>query len=583
MSVLRDAALGASALLLLGGCGGGVEAAGLGEPGGRARDIEEDLDLGLPTERTPPPLPALPTLTARHGAPETTNGAATDGDARSQPRDTTVAQDPGSDATPDAAPPNAALSQRIRAVIGRGVAEARKASKGRVDGRNATVAVHVRAIAPETELVAVSAASPLIPASNLKLLTVAAALALWGVDAAFETTFDVAPDADRARSGGVLRGDLVARAGGDPLYQLDAGGSIEAWLDVLATELRAAGITRVEGHLVLDDTGWEAPGVPEGWPSASDHWQAYCAKSGGFTANAGCLTATVTPTRAGSNADVVLHPLECGLDRRISVKTGAARSGNDVRVGATVSAAVVRGSLGQGDPVCEVDFAHPDPRDLFGSAVVGGLARRGIAITEGHALSGPDAGARGTLVARVRTPITTTFVPILCDSNNSVADQLFFATAHAASGRGERVAGQAALRAALERLGVDAQGLIALDGSGLSKVDRCTAAQLTGVLAALARGPREAFAPYYAALPIAGESGKLSGRMRGTAAQGKVRAKTGFVNGASSLSGFVDTRDGGRLAFSILVNYPPVSGLNNSAWKPMQDEICALLAEASVR
>ena len=65
--------------------------------------------------------------------------------------------------------------------------------------------------------------------------------------------------------------------------------------------------------------------------------------------------------------------------------------------------------------------------------------------------------------------------------------------------------------------------------------------------------------------------------MRGTPAEGRVRAKTGWVNGASSLSGVATTLSGRRVVFSILISYPRVGGLNTSAWKPMQDEICEAL------
>ncbi len=67
--------------------------------------------------------------------------------------------------------------------------------------------------------------------------------------------------------------------------------------------------------------------------------------------------------------------------------------------------------------------------------------------------------------------------------------------------------------------------------------------------------------------------------MVGTAAEGRVVAKTGWIGGASSFSGVVlDDDDSPRLAFAILVSYPRVSGLNTKAWKPMQDDLCALFA-----
>jgi D-alanyl-D-alanine carboxypeptidase len=67
--------------------------------------------------------------------------------------------------------------------------------------------------------------------------------------------------------------------------------------------------------------------------------------------------------------------------------------------------------------------------------------------------------------------------------------------------------------------------------------------------------------------------------MRSGPATGRVHAKTGFVNGTSALSGVVQTQDGERLVFSILVAYPHQSGMNTKIFKPMQDEICAKLVE----
>lgn len=552
------------------GCGGEVRAHEEGV--GAATDAlsEHELDLDLPRERLESVSAAEPRLSPHGGA-------------TSRRADAPRARPEGGGAAPPPPPVRSTddvlrseIARRVDSIVAAACAEARKVSRGRVTAGDCTVAVHVVPVTGGTPLVARQARAPLVPASNLKVLTVAANATLLGPDAHFETRFDAAG----AVRGGALEGDLVVRAGGDPLYDVDAGGSIERWLDDLTTALRASGIQRVDGRLVLDASGWERPGVPDGWPSSRDHWQGYCARSGGFTANSGCLTATVTPTRSGAKAEVALHPLDVGLERRIAVRTGARRSGNDVQVGATATAAVVRGSLGEGDPAFSVEFAHPDPTALFGHAVTGGLARRGIAVSGGFVVADAEPVAPGApTIAVVRSPMRAAWLPVLRDSHNSTADQLLFATAHRVLGRGDRVGARATLERTLERLGISTAGLDTVDGSGLSKVDRCTAEQLTAVLAAIAAGPVEVDRAFTAALPLAGDSGKLVGRMRGTPAERRVRAKTGFVNGASSLSGFVETVDGVRLAFSILVNYPPVSGLNNAAWKPMQDELCALFAE----
>lgn len=581
-----------SVALSVAGCGGepATVAARANAPDDGARrpiDDSHDLDLVLPDARAPlggpdrqdlmPHVDRGPSL--RGDAPSTLPASSRESGAVAAPTPEPAAAD---SATRRA---DTALDTQVRAIIDRAMGAARSGSKGKVDGGNTTIAVELRAVGAAAPLVSLRAEAALVPASNLKLVTAAAALVLHGPDAHFETTFE----AHGALADGRLIGDLVARAGGDPLYTYELGsgpardsrGDVEGWLDRLAAALRGSGVTRVEGLLVLDDSDFEPEGAPAGWPGVSDHWQAYCALSGGFTVNAGCISALVTSTRAGQAARVELHPRDLGLDLRVSVKTGARRSGNDVRVGATAATATVRGALAEGEPPFRAEFAHPSPAELFGSAVVGGLARRGIVVERGFERGTRPAAA--PVVARLRSPYAATLVPILRDSNNPVADQLFFASAHTRYGRGDRGSGERALHEALRLLGVDPVGLVALDGSGLSKVDRCSARQLTSLLSVFAARGDAAFAAYYDALPIAGVGGRLGSRMRGTKAAGRVHAKTGFVNGASSLSGYVEAPDGGLLAFSILVNYPPVSGLNNSAWKPMQDDLCALFAEVPSR
>ena len=544
---------------------------------GQQEGPPEGFDLGFPDRRQAAagPVPSPVTMDSTQAPPARGSqiGGANDLASEGGPRETSG---------------TSALSRQVAGAIGRAVERARVGSKGKVTGRNSVVAVHVLELPGGATLVDIQGQVALIPASNLKLLTVAAALVMLGDDACFETPFL----ARGPLAGGTLEGDLVVRGGGDPLYRLpedskgEAAGDLAWWFEPAAAQLRAAGIERVSGRLILDTRGWLEPGPPEGWPSASEHWKSYCARCAGLNANAGSLTVTVTPGTPGAKARVELRPRFIGLNRKVGVATRARGSGNDVRVGATASRATVGGSIAAGLPPFVADFAHPDPVDLFGHAALGGLKRAGIAIAGGVEMASPEPASPGDEggreVARMRTPLASTLIPILRDSNNAVADQLFLALGHQLQGRGDRAAGEAAVRLGLERLGTPARGLRMLDGSGLSKVDRTTPHQLTGVLAALAKQQDAGFRALREALPVAGRRGKLGSRMRDSVAAGRVRAKTGFVNGASGLSGYVETLDGRVLAFSILVNYPRVAGMNNLAWKPMQDEICTLLVESEM-
>lgn len=538
----------------------------LAVPDADASPSEGTPELRAPELQAPPGAGALASDPASAPAEDASTGGAA----------------PGAKAAGEAAsgddvaerPRSAALAQAIEREIARAVGRAREGSKGRVHGANTTVAVHVRDLEGGV-LVARQASRALRPASNLKLLTCATALVLLGPDAHFETPFEAAgPIAE-----GVLRGDLVARAGGDPLYRDGGDGGIETWIEPLARELHEAGIERVTGALVLDEGTFPEPAPGPAWPDEREHWQEYCALAGGFSANAGCITATISPGPVGGSATVRVRPREHGLERKGAVTTGPRRSSLSVAVEARPRGLTVRGKIPADVPTYAPRFAAPDPVELFGHAVVGELARHGVVVEGGHRRErGVPDGPGGSVVARLRSPVDDTLAPILRDSNNSVADQLFLATAHLVGLPGSRAGGFDATRRALDRLGVPTDGLAQVDGSGLSRDNRVSAEQLTALLAAMRREAGASADLFLDALPVAGKSGSLSGRMRSGPASGRVRAKTGFIGGTSGLSGFVETAAGETLVFSILVDYPVFSGLNTSAWKPMQDGICAVIA-----
>jgi D-alanyl-D-alanine carboxypeptidase/D-alanyl-D-alanine-endopeptidase (penicillin-binding protein 4) len=113
---------------------------------------------------------------------------------------------------------------------------------------------------------------------------------------------------------------------------------------------------------------------------------------------------------------------------------------------------------------------------------------------------------------------------------------------------------------------------VQVDGSGLSRDNRVSARQITALLAGVLEQPvGRAFRD---SLAVAGRAGTLEDRLRGTAAEGRVFAKTGWIAGASSLSGVLTTESGLDLVFSILVSYPPeLGGLNQHCFKPLQDAL----------
>ena len=473
---------------------------------------------------------------------------------------------------PLASAPDAELGARLRAAIAEARKQAEARSGGKLRGADARVAVHVVDLERHAALADVGAGQSMRPASNMKLVTTAAALALAGRAAAFETRFELSGAVAR----GGLAGDLVVRAGGDPL--LSEGGATDgrgaARLDQVAQALRARGILRISGAVVLDEASFPDPAPGPEWPAENQHWQDYCALSGGFSVNGGCLVATVRAARAGAPAQVEVEPGAHGLRDQWEVAT-AARGPLEIAFEARLGRVLVRGQIPTSVPVWSTACAHPDPVALFGHALLARLDANGIEVGGGFVRE--RGRPAGELLCVLASPVADCLEAINTHSANGVADQLFLATGLWDSGDASPNGAARATRRALERLGVSTEGLEQVDGSGLSRANRVTAAQMTALLAAVWAQGEATYAHFRATLAIAGGTGTLEERMRGGPAAGAVFAKTGFINGTSSLSGFVESPRG-PLAFSILVEYPVYGGLNTSVWKPMQDQICELLA-----
>jgi PBP4 family serine-type D-alanyl-D-alanine carboxypeptidase len=478
-----------------------------------------------------------------------------------------------------AAAGDAAVQSELERIVGHWRAKAeREGSRSKAWSRGQVqVALCVRAEPTGAEVAAIAADRALRPASNLKLVTTATALALLGPDAAFHTPLQLQGAFDSGPNG-VLVGDLVVQGGGDPLHDRADPRYAETRLRDVARALKQRGLTHVRGALVLDEGAFDAPAPGPGWPSASQHWQDYCALSGAFSANGGMLTALVRAGRVGENALVELHPAPSGIPESIGVATVAGGK-SDVQIGANARGATVRGSLGISAEPVDASFAHPDPVQLFGACLLGALRAEGIEVERGIVRERRRWRADVATAVVLETPIAHVLTAINADSTNPVADQLFFATGAAAGGAPTRAGGRAATARALTELGVSSDGLVQVDGSGLSRDNRISARQLSALVHAVLAGGGESAALWRGSLALAGQTGTLEKRLVGTPSAGRVRAKTGFIGGTSSLSGVATSLDGREHVFSILVNYPDVDGLNNSCWKPMQDEIVQFLVE----
>jgi len=207
------------------------------------------------------------------------------------------------------------------------------------------------------------------------------------------------------------------------------------------------------------------------------------------------------------------------------------------------------------DTVRDSAYSGPanDPATAYLNALNDALIRKGITLDAGVLDSIlPTPIKMDTLFTFTSLPMRNILPALLKPSQNQIAEILLKTIGLERGGMGTADSARKIVGQLLLSWGVQPDGFVIRDGSGLSRHDMLTPETIVRVLDRIQQDT--AFAVFYNALPIAGIDGTLQDRMKGTPAEGNVRAKTGSISYARSLSGYVTTADGERLIFSILAN-----------------------------
>jgi D-alanyl-D-alanine carboxypeptidase/D-alanyl-D-alanine-endopeptidase (penicillin-binding protein 4) len=194
-----------------------------------------------------------------------------------------------------------------------------------------------------------------------------------------------------------------------------------------------------------------------------------------------------------------------------------------------------------------------DPAGAWLDAFNDVLRERGIVVRGGvESKLVADTTGLTTLATRQSPPLRAVLARFEKPSQNQLGELLFKTLGREKTGVGTADSGRVVVERQLLAWGADSTGFAVRDGSGLSRHDYITPETIVRVLDAMRRHPD--FAVFYESLPIAGVDGTIERRMRGTPAQGNLRAKTGTLDKARALSGYVTTADGRMLLVSMLAN-----------------------------
>jgi D-alanyl-D-alanine carboxypeptidase/D-alanyl-D-alanine-endopeptidase (penicillin-binding protein 4) len=405
---------------------------------------------------------------------------------------------------------------------------------------------------------------PLMPASNLKLLTTSAALSSFGSDFQFTTKL--------LRHGD----DLYLIGDGDPTFGdaellKKSGWGVRTVFQSWAGELKKRGITTI-GNVCVDDSVFDEVFIHPDWSpryaSASDS-----AQVAGVNLNANCVDFYLTVGSRGQTVSYRTDP----PTHYINVKNTCISGGRDAvalgRVNGTND--FVLSGEDNVDSVNPISVTVNDPALYAATVLSETLADEGITVTgtvqrdrTAHEKA-EQSPSDWTAVAILKTPISTVLKRANTDSMNLYAECLCKRLGHATTNQpGSWANGTAAVASFLQKIGIASDQFHLDDGCGLSRDDNVSPDAIAHLLVYDYFSKNKP--TFLHSLAIAGVDGTLEHRFEGPLRQ-RVFAKSGYISGVSSLSGYLKTQDNRWFVFSILMNDLP-AGTNNTA-KDMQERI----------
>lgn len=429
------------------------------------------------------------------------------------------------------------------------------------DLRKTRIGIYIYDLDRQQTLVDINGDEPMIPASNMKVLTSAAALQTLGPDFVFRTELRYLPGGPTAGPRLVIIGD------GDPAFGdatllsrhgLDAEKLLDAWIQAIA----ATGVRQFD-QIIVDDRVFDDNFVHSTWPADQlNQW--YCAQVTGLIFNNNCLDLLPEPTTPGQTSRVRIWP-----DAPIISITNRSVTGNAdtfwVSRKADSNELTFYGKV-KSRRSRPINVTLHDTPIFFGELIRHRLASQGIVVNEVIRPAHDAQLPAGQTLHVIQTTIDQVLDRCNKDSQNLFAESLFKRMGRKVTGQpGSWENGGAAMRMFLrQRLGARSATLSIADGSGMSRENRITARTLSDVIVAMARDP-QLNRPFLQSLSVGGKDGTLRNRftdLKGTVVLGK----SGYINKVSTLSGLVIVTDPNRpqelrtVAFALMFNDfdPPV-------------------------
>lgn len=421
--------------------------------------------------------------------------------------------------------------------------------------QSASVSFYAQSVKGESIKIAYNASQSLAPASCLKLVSSGAALGILGENFRFETQL--------AYSGtlknGILEGNLYIVGGGDPTLGAE---NLEKLMQEWVQAIKKQGIKQIRGKIIGDESIFETNGTPDGWIWA-DMGNYYGAGSSGLSINENLFLITFkTGKKIGEKTEIIrTEPQISRLEWTNEVRTAAAGTGDQAYIYSSPYSYVrqVRGTLPiNSQNAFSIKGTLPDPA-LFAAEYLRKKLQEAKILSQSAStvrilqMKNPTFSEKKTTFHK--TPSATLkeiLKPLNQKSINLYAENIARMIGYKSEKKGTLEAGIKAISNFWKGKKIDLQGFYMEDACGLSRFNFLTTKHLTQMLIAV---QQSSYAnSFYESLAVAGKSGTMQFRCLRSAAENNLRAKSGSIGKVRSFAGYVKTKSGVLLAFSIIVN-----------------------------
>ena len=413
-----------------------------------------------------------------------------------------------------------------------------------------------------------------MPASNMKSNTVAAAIDSLGPNFRFVTSVYANANPD---SSGTLRGNLIVYGRGDPSFSTNFyDGDYYKGIDALADKIARAGVKRIDGAIIGDETYFNTEPIPYGWEWDDLQWY-YGAEISALSINNNAVDLKILPSGTGTSCLANISPMNRQYRIVNKCQTTPAGTPRKIRVKKKLDENLVEisGTMPENDRGYNGALTITRPAKLFVELLKQRLVLKGIQVT--GATRAINLNERNGL--RLQTENLTEIVrhrsvplSLIAQKTMKPSQNLYTELILRALGeeRGDKTdtektsaqKGKEMVQALLRKAGVQSESVIQYDGSGLSRHNIITPNSAVKLFSYMYRSRNSA--AWRNSLTIGGVDGTLKRRFKTTSAQANVRGKTGTIDQVSALSGYVTAKSGERFVFSILTNNIPNSRLRVS-------------------